>query len=182
MFCNTSIEYYQDLSLKWLIACVSKNGVFKGGGIVCSQLGVWFPHYKSHVTLIYFLDILSTYVYIFFQLRVCKYLDNSVTHVYILSSNWAVVEGILPCPFFWCWLCIKSTVFSSQSSTRIHAEDSCCYHPCSLLKPHSAPRFLLWPSLLCYFSVSHAEFGWNQEVGLTKCSKNLTSYNIKISM
>lgn len=133
------------------------------------------------MTLIYFLEILSTYVYIFFQLRLCKYLDISVTHVYILSSNRTVVEGILPCPFSWCWPCLKSTVFSSQGSTRIRAEGSShYYHPCSLLKPHSAHPFVLWPSL-CYFSVSYAEFGWNQEVGLTKYNRNLISYNIKIS-
>lgn len=138
--------------------CAYRSDILKGG-TVCSQLGVWFPHHKSHVTLIYFLEILSTYVYIFFQLRLCKYLDISVTHVYILSSNRPVVEGILPCPFFWCWPCLKSTVFSSQGSTRILAEGSWRYHPCSLSKPHSDHPFLLWPSLLCYFSVSCAEFG-----------------------
>lgn len=75
--------------------CFCKCDVLKGGA-VCIQLGVWFPHHKSHVTLICFLEILNTYVYIIFQLWLYKYLDISVTHVYILSSNWAVVEGILP--------------------------------------------------------------------------------------
>lgn len=63
------------------------------------QPGLRFPYHKSHVTLIYFFEILSTYVYIFFQLQLCKYLDISVPRVCVLSSNWAVVEGILPCAF-----------------------------------------------------------------------------------
>lgn len=147
-----------------LRAC--KSDVLKGGAVY-GQLGVWFPHHKSHVTLIYFLEILSTYVYIFFQLRLCKYLDISVTHVYILSSNRAVVEGILSC--------LKSTVFSSQGSTRILAEGSWHHHPCSL------PFSFFFDASLCHFSVSSSEFGWNQEVGFTKCDRNLIPYNIQIN-
>lgn len=47
----------------------------------------------------YFPEILSTYVCVSFQLWLCKYLDISVTLVYILSSNWAILEGILPSSF-----------------------------------------------------------------------------------
>lgn len=71
--------------------------------IVCIQLGVWFLHHKFQVTLICFFEILYTYVFIFFQLWLYKYLDISVTHVYVLSSDRIVVKGILPCTFPWCW-------------------------------------------------------------------------------
>lgn len=57
------------------------------GETVYIQLRVWFPHRKSHMTLIYFVEMVSTYVYIFSQLWVYKYLDISVTHVYILSLD-----------------------------------------------------------------------------------------------
>lgn len=110
------------------LLCFCKCDVLKGG-IVYIQLGVWFLHHKSHVTLIYFFEILNTYVYIFFQLWLCKYLDISVTHVYVLSSDWTVVKGILPCTFPWCWPCLKSIMWCSP---RILAEGSWHYHPSSL--------------------------------------------------
>lgn len=84
--------------------CCCRCDVLKGGTVYI-QRGVWFPHHKSRVTLIDFFEILSTYVYIFFQLWLCKYLDISVTCVYVLSSNRAVVEGILPRAFPRCWPC-----------------------------------------------------------------------------
>lgn len=90
------------MSLEWLLIWVSGSNVSVGGGRVYIQLGVRVLPHKSHVTLMNFPEILSTYVYVSFQLGLCKYLDISVTLVYILSSNWAVVEGILPWPFLWC--------------------------------------------------------------------------------
>lgn len=108
--------------------------------MVYIQLRVWFPHHKSHVTLIHFLEILSTYVYIFFQLWLYKYLDISVTDVYIFSSNRAVVEGILPCPFPWCSPCLESGLLYSQSPTRILEEGNRHYHASFLWKFH--PFFL----------------------------------------
>lgn len=132
--------------------CFCKFDVLKGGA-VCIQLGVWFPHHKSHVTLICFLEILNTYVYIFFQLWLYKYLDISVTHVYILSSNWAVVEGILPAlppsPPHQAWLawsqlhCIPKALPGFLPG----AADIIILDPCQSL----TPSVLLLSSLLCKF-------------------------------
>lgn len=128
--CFTYLSRMLTWSELYMVTCLYfyKCDVLKGEQFTV-QLGVWFPHHKSHVTLIYFFEILSTYVYIFFQLWLCKYLVISVTGIYILSSKWAVVEGILPCTFPWCWPCPKSILLYSQGPTRILAKGSWHYHP-----------------------------------------------------
>lgn len=64
------------------------------------QLGVWFPHHKSHVTLIYVLEILSTYMYVFFQLWLCKYLNISVAlFIFYLPTEQSLKES---CPSLFC--------------------------------------------------------------------------------
>ena len=85
-----------------MLLCVSLSNVSVGGENIHIPLGAWLLCRKSHVTLMYFPEILSTYVYVSFQLWLCKYLDISVTLVYILSSNWAVLEGILPSSLLCC--------------------------------------------------------------------------------
>lgn len=65
------------------------------GGGVYIQLGVWV-HHPSHVTLMNFPEMLTTYMLVSFQLWLCKYLDISVTLVYILSSNWVLLKEFFP--------------------------------------------------------------------------------------
>lgn len=128
--CFTYLNRMLTWSALYMVTCLyfSKCDILKGEQFTI-QPGVWFPHHKSHVTLIYFFEILSTYVYIFFQLWLCKYLVISVTVIYILSFKWAVVEEILSCTFPWCWPCPRSVLSYSQGPTRILAKGSWHYHP-----------------------------------------------------
>lgn len=120
------------ISLSWSLACISVNVMSEKGGAIYIRLGAWFPHHKSNVTVIYFFEILSTYVHIFFQLWLCKYLDISVTCVYILSSSRQLLKESCHAPspgsgLAWsrsCYVC-------SQGSTRSLAKGSWHYDPSS---------------------------------------------------
>lgn len=156
---HTSAEYQQDQSHTVTCLCFCKCDVIKGGGVDI-QLGVWFPHHKSRVTLINFFEILSTYVYIFVQLRLCKYLGISVTRVYILSSNRAVVEGILPCAFPGCW---------GQHRSLPRVLPGFWVRAAAIVTPGlSISPSLLLPSLLRNVGASHTEWSCNLNVGFTK--------------
>lgn len=79
--CFTYLSRMLTWSESYMVTCLyfCKCDVLMGEQFTV-QLGVWFPHHKSHVTLIYFFEILSTYMCIFFQLWLCKYL--------VIFSHW----------------------------------------------------------------------------------------------